>query len=144
MKNYGKVWESGNVETMLIDPTNEAHLARVAEMGYLPIDRENRVDGTIELGELDSIESRYVVGQDRILLVRERVVNSAAKVASRIEALKAELAASDYKVVKSQEQLLIGGEVSYDMAAVHLERESLREQIRGLEGLEPIRCNDLV
>ena len=52
---------------------------------------------------------------------------------ARINDLKARIAASDYKVIKTYEYTLIGEQTEYDMEAVHAERQALRDQINTLE-----------
>ncbi len=47
----------------------------------------------------------------------------------QIEALKTELAASDYKVTKCYEASLVGKELPYDVVVLHEERQGLRDRI---------------
>ena len=51
----------------------------------------------------------------------------------QINDLKAQIAASDYKVIKTYEYNLLGEQTGYDMEAVHAERQALRDQINSLE-----------
>lgn len=69
---------------------------------------------------------------DRIAYRYDKKVDR-KKFLSEIERLKNELAASDYKVTKSYEASLAGEEPPYDMAALHSERQALRDQINDLE-----------
>lgn len=50
-----------------------------------------------------------------------------------IEKLKAELESTDYQVIKCSEYQLTGNAVPYDVAALHLERQTLRNRINELE-----------
>lgn len=50
-----------------------------------------------------------------------------------IESLKAELQASDYKVIKCAEAICINEELPYNMTALHNERQALRDKINELE-----------
>jgi hypothetical protein len=52
---------------------------------------------------------------------------------AQINDLKAQIAASDYKVIKTYEYTLLGEQTGYDMEAVHAERQALRDQINVLE-----------
>lgn len=52
---------------------------------------------------------------------------------AQIDGLKAQIAASDYKVIKTYEYTLLGEQTGYDMEAVHAERQALRDQINTLE-----------
>lgn len=51
-----------------------------------------------------------------------------------IESLKMQLLESDYKVIKVAECLACGLDAPYDVAALHQERQALRDQINALEG----------
>ena len=57
-------------------------------------------------------------------------------VEEQIAALKAALAATDYKIIKCSEAQLAGEELPYDIAALHSERQALRDRINELEGGE--------
>lgn len=51
----------------------------------------------------------------------------------QIAELKAQLAATDYKVIKCSECQLAGMEIPYDVAALHAERQAIRDKINQLE-----------
>ena len=55
------------------------------------------------------------------------------KVSAHINDLKVQIAASDYKVIKTYEYSLLGEQAEYDMETVHAERQNLRDQINALE-----------
>lgn len=52
----------------------------------------------------------------------------------QIATLKAELSATDYKIIKCSEAQLVGEELPYDITALHAERQAIRDQINALEG----------
>jgi len=54
---------------------------------------------------------------------------------ARIDELKAGLADSDYKVTKCYEASLVGDSLPYDIAELHRERQSIRDEINRLEAL---------
>ncbi len=56
-----------------------------------------------------------------------------SQLTAQIDGLKAQIAASDYKVIKTYEYTLLGEQTEYDMKAVHAERQALRDQINSLE-----------
>lgn len=56
-----------------------------------------------------------------------------SQLTAQIDGLKAQIAASDYKVIKTYEYTLLGEQTEYDMEAVHAERQALRDQINTLE-----------
>lgn len=51
-----------------------------------------------------------------------------------IATLKEELASTDYKVAKIAECSALGLEMPYDVAALHKERQAIRDRINELEG----------
>ena len=56
-----------------------------------------------------------------------------SQVIAQIDDLKARIAASDYKIIKTYEYTLLGEQTEYDIEAVHAERQALRNQINTLE-----------
>jgi hypothetical protein len=72
---------------------------------------------------------------DRIVLEWTVVEHSPAKVAAEIARLQSELAATDYRVIKSYEYALAGQDPPYDTPALHAERQAIRDRIRELEVL---------
>ena len=65
---------------------------------------------------------------------------AAQKLQRRIEELQAQIAAhkaqidaTDYRIVKAYEYSMVGLEAEYDMEALHEERQSFRDAINGLE-----------
>lgn len=57
-------------------------------------------------------------------------------VEQQIAELKAQLAATDYMVIKCSEAQMAGEELPYDIAKVHAERQALRNQINALEAMQ--------
>lgn len=53
---------------------------------------------------------------------------------TRIRRLKKQLSATDYQVIKCAECQLLGQAMPYDMAALHAQRQAIRDEINGLEG----------
>lgn len=56
-----------------------------------------------------------------------------SQLTSQIDGLKAQIAASDYKIIKTYEYTLLGEQTEYDIEEVHAERQALRDQINTLE-----------
>ena len=52
---------------------------------------------------------------------------------AEIEQLKAQLASTDYKVVKISECLAIGSEMPYNAQELHQQRQAIRDRINQLE-----------
>lgn len=68
--------------------------------------------------------------EEKAELARQRQIS---QLTAQIADLKARIAASDYKVIKTYEYALWGEQTGYDMEAVHAERQALRDQINTLE-----------
>ena len=51
----------------------------------------------------------------------------------KIQELKNQLAATDYKIIKCSECQLLGMELPYDIAELHAERQEIRDEINELE-----------
>lgn len=51
----------------------------------------------------------------------------------KIALLKKRLADSDYKIIKCAEYQLTGKDLPYDVAALHTQRQALRDKINTLE-----------
>ena len=51
----------------------------------------------------------------------------------QIEELKRKLTDTDYKIIKCSEYQLAGKELPYDIAELHIERQSLRDEINKME-----------
>lgn len=98
--------------------------------------------GKPEVGPLQSLNRVYLEEKDKISLYFEIVDNDPEKIKEEIVRLEAEIAASDYKVVKSYEYTLIGQKVPYDAVALHSQRQALRDRIGGLESLLTTKVGD--
>lgn len=61
---------------------------------------------------------------------REEII---AEKQMQIESYKAQIAESDYKIIKCSEAQLIGAPMPYDVEALHAERQALRDEINKLE-----------
>lgn len=55
------------------------------------------------------------------------------EIRNRINAFKAELESSDYKIIKCFEYSLLNRELPYDLDALHAERQAMRDKINELE-----------
>lgn len=52
---------------------------------------------------------------------------------NKIEALKAQLSATDYQIIKCSEYQLMGLDLPYNVATLHAQRQALRDEINALE-----------
>lgn len=88
---------------------------------------ENFPFGEVEVAEINDVMTvtNWTPGE-----IPEAPVDNSAE----IEQLKAQLASTDYKVVKCSEAQMTGEELPYDIVALHAERQALRDRINELEG----------
>lgn len=66
-------------------------------------------------------------------LAEQQKQQQITQLAAQIDSLKAQIAASDYKIIKTYEYTLLGEQTEYDMEEVHADRQALRDQINILE-----------
>lgn len=74
-----------------------------------------------------------MMAEEAQIVDNEQVMDDNGLLLSEIEHLKSELQESDYKVIKCAEALTIGAVMPYDVAALHKERQALRDKINELE-----------
>lgn len=78
-------------------------------------------------------KTKFVWANEDYEDVQMYIPNRAKTSAERIAELKAQLSATDYKVIKCSECQLLGAEMPYDVAELHAERQAIRNQINELE-----------
>ena len=103
---------------------------------YTTLFREG--DGWYELSDDGSVYTEPEVAPVQPELTEEEKVELArqqqiSQVITQIDDLKARIAASDYKIIKTYEYTLLGEQTEYDIEAVHAERQALRDQINALD-----------
>ena len=103
---------------------------------YTTLFREG--DGWYELSDDGSVYTEPEVAPVQPELTEEEKVELArqqqiSQVITQIDDLKARIAASDYKIIKTYEYTLLGEQTEYDIEAVHADRQALRDQINALE-----------
>ena len=95
----------------------------------IPVDMvcENFPFGEVEVAEINGVMTvtKWTPG-----VIPEAPIDNSVE----IEQLKAELASTDYKIVKCSEAQMAGEELPYDIVALHAERQALRDRINELEG----------
>lgn len=147
MKEYGYINEGGYLRSMTVEDYAEQYLdsngqvktrivtaqeqiVKLANAGWKPVEtieaeRLKADDGyvvrIVPFDAGDCIKFRYEVIPDLQLKRKE------------IQRLKNELTASDYKVIKCYEASLAGKELPYDIAALHIERQQVRDRINQIE-----------
>ena len=65
--------------------------------------------------------------------VKMYISNPLQTTRDKIAELKKQLQSTDYKIIKCSECQLVGEEMPYDVAALHAERQAIRNEINKLE-----------
>lgn len=128
-----KINEIGVAESYNVDNSECDKYIELTQQGFkilVPIPPPS----DLVLGEFECLVSD-IVELESTYMERWIVKTDSEKVSAEIERLKSELAATDYQVVKSYEESLVGRETSYDMVEVAEFRQSLRDRINELETL---------
>lgn len=84
---------------------------------------------------IDNVK-KFAWTEDDFEEVQMYLPNREKSTAEKIRDLKAQLSATDYKVIKCSECLLAGQAMPYDAAELHAERQAIRDQINELEKKE--------
>jgi len=129
MKIYAKLADGVLVTTCANDEDTDLIVQIIADGFKLYDDSAEKPD----VMELQAAVPVYRETTEGISLRWEIVNNAPEIVSAEIARLEQQLAATDYKVVKSFEYSLAGEKIPYDIATIHTEREALRSEIRKLE-----------
>lgn len=103
--------------------------------GYTTLYRQG--DGWYELSddgsvytEVAPVQPPELTDDERAALERQKQITA---INAQINAIKEQIRATDYQIIKSYEYSLVGKETEYDIAALHAERQALRDQINALQ-----------
>lgn len=86
-------------------------------------------DGSVYT-EVAPVQPEELTDEGRAALERQ---NQIAAISTQIDALKEQIRATDYQIIKAYEYSLVGKETEYDIAALHTERQAQRDQINALQ-----------
>ena len=120
-----------------------ATYAKYAPADAVKVDENDSLDAEIIEAIHKGKVHEYVYDPDRLdadgnligyRFYHEPLPEPEATTEEKIAELKAQLEATDYKVIKCSEAWMSGAEMPYDVAALHAERQALRDQINALEG----------
>lgn len=103
--------------------------------GYTTLYR--RGDGWYELSddgsvytEVAPVQPADMTDEERAALERKKQITD---INAQINAIKEQIRATDYQIIKAYEYSLVGKETEYDIAALHAERQAQRDQINALQ-----------
>lgn len=125
-----KILPDGTADIRFCPPSYGERMAQLREAGFLnfvPTEQPQVETGFV------AVDSFAVV--DRCVIQSWEIKVDPVATQARIDELKAELADSDYKVTKCYEASLVGDSLPYDIAELHRERQSIRDEINRLEAL---------
>lgn len=86
-----------------------------------------------EISGFQEISVTYELIDNEIVQVFTILDNDKGKVSKEIERLKNILSNGDYKITKCYEANLLGEQLPYDITALHIQRQAIRDQINELE-----------
>lgn len=132
LEEYTEQYREGN-ETKSRTVSVEEQAAKLAEAGWKPVDALDNSRLQASDGYIVRV-TPYDAGE-RISFNYEQVPDTQGT-RRKIEALKRELAGSDYKVIKCFEAYLAGEDMPYDIESLREERQKIRDEINGLQGQE--------
>jgi len=96
-----------------------------------------RGDGWYELSDDGSVYTEVAPVQPPELTDEERAAleqqNQITAISTQINAIKEQIRATDYQIIKAYEYSLVGKDTEYDIAALHAERQAQRDQINALQ-----------
>ena len=110
----------------------------MSEVNYGTEDEPNIVQ-TLTEKRIQYSESNYALAMGQAYngeVTVEEVPDPELTIEEQITALKEQLSSTDYKIIKCSEASLVGEELPYDIAALHAERQTIRNRINELEGSE--------
>lgn len=148
MKLFVKIID-GTPETTCANDDDVNLIAQITADGFKPYDDSAPMPSAEELraatgldprdsdtyGSLSEAVPTYRDDGERIVLEWRVVQNSPSRVAAEIARLRSKLADTDYRIIKSYECSMVGETSPYDLAALHADRQALRDRIGELDGL---------
>lgn len=127
-----KILPDGTVDLRFCSPLQGERMTQLRDAGFLnfvPSEQPQADTGFVAVDSFEVVNGCVV--QSWTIKVDPNAIQS------QIDALKARLAESDYKVTKCYESSLVGEVLPYDIEELHRERQSIRDEINRLEALIP-------
>lgn len=125
-----KILDDGTIDLRSCSPLEGERMTQLREAGFLNFVPSEQPQVETGFTAVDSFE----IQNGNVVQKWEVKIDSLATT-NQIAQLKAELAASDYKVTKCYESSLVGDALPYDIEELHQERQSIRDEINRLEAL---------
>lgn len=125
-----KILPDGTADIRFCPPSHGERMTQLREAGFL-----NYVSAEQPTTDTGFVAVDFFAVVDGQVVQSWEIKVDPVVTQERIDALKAELAESDYKVTKCYEASLVGESLPYDIEELHRERQSIRDEINHLESL---------
>lgn len=155
MVEYGYI-ENGFLRSKILEPYTENYLNEKGERMTRTVSVEDQIAAldpiykpvdAVDFSKTQCDDENYTIqlepydNGDRISYRHVKNVDN-FKIRRDIDALQAELSATDYQVIKCYEASLVGEELPYDIHALHTERNKVRARINEIQAIQ-IQLNSL-
>ena len=119
------------MEKYTLNYTRDGHILSIVHTAADDVELDLSTIDTDHLGAYRYIDGALVLDEDKLaeMLAAEKQAENAVE----ISRLKAEIAATDYQIIKCSECALLGEPMPYDVAALHERRQAIRDAINALE-----------
>ena len=119
------------MEKYTLNYTKDGHILSIAHTAADDVELDISTIDTDHLGAYQFIDGALALDEDKLaeILAAEKKVSNDVE----ISRLKAELAATDYQIIKCSECMLLGEPMPYDVAELHEQRQAIRDAISALE-----------
>ena len=119
------------MEKYTLNYTRDGHILSIVHTAADDVELDLSTIDTDQLGAYRYIDGALELDEDKLaemLAAEKRAENDV-----EISRLKAEIAATDYQIIKCSECQLLGQDMPYDVAELHQKRQAIRDKINKLE-----------
>ena len=119
------------MEKYTLNYTKDGHILSISHTDADDVELDLSTIDTDHLGAYQYMGGALVLDEDKLaeMLAAEKQAENAVEVSR----LKAEIAATDYQIIKCSECMLLGEPTPYDVAELHEKRQAIRDEINALE-----------
>lgn len=119
------------MEKYTLNHTKDNHILSISHTAADNVEIDLSTIDTDHLGAYKYIDGALVLDEDKLaeMLADEKKAENDVE----ISRLKAEIASTDYQIIKCSECQLMGQPMPYDVAELHERRQGIRDAINALE-----------
>ena len=119
------------MEKYTLNYTKDGHILSISHTAADDVELDLSTIDTAHLGAYQYMDGALVLDEDKLaeMLAAEKKAENDVE----ISRLKAELASTDYQIIKCSECQLLGQDIPYDVAELHEKRQAIRDEINALE-----------